>query len=319
MTAPTILDEAYHAIRGYRELTAAIEVVTARSAALRVAAGPDVAGEAKASVLAGDGVPDDLGARLLDAERVLRGRVLEADFLGRRVSRDVATGLLGELLYERDERVRVHADDGLAVLRAELADVLAAAADADATLGGAGDADAAVAAGAKQAAAWGDLSVLVGRYDALRTAQHRLVAAALSQDTPAVWATINDAGLLANLIALAPEWIARVEGVEPAPAAPPWPAPAQTRGAGHWPTTDRRAYLRWLTSGLGEPWLPTIAELKHKQEAMREAAAAPPPTPAEQAAHQRNVARDTRQAASDAAAASANRVRVSAGIDDWNS
>ncbi|MDQ3430760.1 MAG: hypothetical protein M3467_00755, partial [Actinomycetota bacterium] len=97
----TILEEAYHAIRGYRELTAAVEVVTARSAALRVAAGHDVAGEGKASVLAGDGVPDDLGARLLDAERVLRGRVLEADFLGRRVSRDVATGLLGELLYER--------------------------------------------------------------------------------------------------------------------------------------------------------------------------------------------------------------------------
>ncbi len=52
---------------------------------------------------------------------------------------------------------------------------------------------------------------------------------------------------------------------------------------------------------------------------MRKAAAAPPPTPAEWAAHQRNVARDTRQAAADAAAASTNRVRVAAGIDDWNS
>lgn len=256
--ANPLLGRALDAIPGYAEHRAALNTVTDHLTALRNAppgdVDTDVLDAARDRILAGEAVPDDLGSRLVDVDRAAEIRKREGGAL---------TWLRQRLIYQRDELVRQAGDPAFAALRDELDQVLDAVRAADRTLGPAATAEAAVRAGSRQVDAWRTLLALTDRYDEIRVAQRVLTTAALGDGYQAR-VLIEDAGLTSNLIPDVDYSLTR--------ALAPWPEPTPARDGQHWPTTDRPAYLRWLTFSDAGPWLPTVAEAQAKRDEKRQQA-----------------------------------------------
>jgi hypothetical protein len=275
----TILAEALNAIPGHAELTDAIANVEAHTRTLATAAVPDAAAitnEVYAAVVTGEQVPDDLGARLVAAEEDQRRRQAAARMLGVRAG-TARHGLIGRLLNERDELVRRHTDDALAVVRDALADVIDATIEADHALGPVSSAEQALAAGTEAGAAWRDLAEQVRRYDELRSAQTEILVSA-RHERARVRPDLEDAGIHRDAHLIDPRWQARVAGEEPVPddavlaARAPWPSPLPTRGAGPWPTNDKPSFLRWIAvTDAVRPWVPTRSQLASQLAALEAA------------------------------------------------
>jgi hypothetical protein len=285
-TAPTsLLAQALDAVPGHRRLSDAIQAAEQHAATLPPPpADPaaEIANEVRAELLAGRPIPDSIGAQLVAAENEQRQRQAAATLLGVRFG-GRGSGIIGQLVAERDQLVRSHADDALAHLAGELTAVLDRVTEADRILGPVRTVEQALAADAEVGSAWRVLSEAVAAYDAIRVAQAEVLVAG-GVERGRVRPTLEDAGIHRDADTVDPRWQSRIEGEEPTPndavlaARSPWPAALATRGAGWWPTTDRASYLRWLGSGPARPWVPTRSQLARQlaklEAAVTDAAAA---------------------------------------------
>jgi hypothetical protein len=293
----TVLARAYAAIPNFTELSAAIDRLRDHATILAsptVPTADQVADEVRAVVVAGQPIPDNIGARVVAAEDDQRHRQAEAALIGFQAGSQ-RTGVVGRLAHERDALIRQHADDVLKFLSAELDQIIDQVADADRALGGVRTAEQAVRAGAEQSATWSQLSDLVTDYDALRAAQQQVLVLA-GGEVARVCADLEAGGYVKNSITIDPYWTCRIAGeLETTPdaeivARSPWPSPRLTRGSAHWPTTDKPSYIRWLATGPAQAWVPTRPALRRALErlatAEREAAAerARPSGPSEERA-----------------------------------
>lgn len=271
MTDQTLMNRALAAIPGHSDLidqSARLDtyIKTRRKATQTQDVRAALIDEISAALAAGEDPPADVGDRLAAAEVADRGRALEGDLLGSvsSITRAGARGLAGKLRHDREQLVARHTEPALAVLDADLRDVLDAVSAADATLGGIttaqGAVDAAVAGDMGPTAAWRDLTALIAQYDDIRAAQLSLYSDALGgrrQEAAALM--YSGAATIANCAEVDPEWEARL-GAAPTAGPPPGPAHATSLAdKAWWPTTDRSAYLRWLAAGPPEPWVPPVA------------------------------------------------------------
>jgi hypothetical protein len=294
-----IMARALDAVPRYAQLTAALDALAAHVDTLTPPTSDpaaDLAAEVRDAVIEGRPIPDDLGRRIIEAEEDTRRRRAEGALIG--VTFGVGgSGLAGQLLHERDQAVHQHVDAALRVLADELTRIVAAVAEVDQTLGTIATVDAAVAAGDRQAAAWRTLGEAVNAYDALRSAQAEILRRA-GGDLAQVRRDLEDGGYHRSALDVDPLWQAKLDGTletehgvisqEVSVARAPWPAARPSRGSGHWPTTDRPAYLRWIAVGPAQPWVPSRRELRMQlddlEAAVRDAAAArakPPGPPVE--------------------------------------
>ena len=165
-----LLELARARIAGLAEVEAALDEVERRLTAAHATPRPehDAADDALPDVLAGRGIPDDLGERLLVIRQANEGAAATVLALQR----------LRDQLWQRQRDVQVtHADDALAVLRGELSALLASARPVLAELGDADDAQAAVTA--DRVDQWREATELAARYAELRRAQMVVASAAL--------------------------------------------------------------------------------------------------------------------------------------------
>lgn len=300
-----LLHRALAAIPEYDSLGQAIETLERRAAELAEAAKADahpeeLRAEVRADVVAGNPVPANVGDRLIEAEQRQRARTHELQLVGQRYGR-TGSGLIGELIGQRQELPRHESAPAFDVLRAELDEILDAVHRVDAALASVVTQDEALRAGADQAA-WHELLGLVDRYDALRRAQYDLTVQAMGgpQTGQQVRHLLEDAGYLANLDKIDPAW--RYYQTPPPPAEPggrpfaaqppadwivlrdsPWPAAKLTRDNGPWPTESPEAYLRWLVTDDPQPWLPDVDQLHQRYAEMT----APPQAPSDDGDHDR--------------------------------
>jgi len=165
-----LLELARARITGLAGAEAALAEVERRLTAAHATPRPehDAADDALPDVLAGRGIPDDIGHRLLV---IRQGNEAAAASV-------LALQRLRDQLWQRQRDVQVtHADDALAVLRDELNTLLASARPLLARLGGVNDADDAIAA--DQVQPWRQAVAMAARYAELRQAQMVIVSAAL--------------------------------------------------------------------------------------------------------------------------------------------
>ena len=165
-----LLELARARITGLAGAEAALAEVERRLTAAHATPRPehDAADDALPDVLAGRGIPDDIGHRLLVIRQANEAAAASVLALQR----------LRDQLWQRQRDVQVtHADDALAVLRDELNTLLASARPLLARLGGVNDADDAIAA--DQVQPWRQAVAMAARYAELRQAQMVIVSAAL--------------------------------------------------------------------------------------------------------------------------------------------
>jgi hypothetical protein len=278
-----VLRRSLSAIPDYDLLSDAIEAVESHVATLPIPQtdpAAAIAAEVRDAVVAGKPVPDNIGARIVAADDAARARRAEARLIGVRAG-PRGHGIVGRLMAERDQLVRSHADDALGFLADQLTDVLDAVREADQALGGIRTVEQALAATAEQGAAWRVLAEQVRRYGELRSAQTEILVAA-GHERPRVRPDVEDGGLIRDVHTVDPRWQSRIAGEEQVPdavlaARSAWPSPRPTRGAGHWPTSDKPGYLRWLATGPARPWVPGRRQLAAQLDRLaadeREAAA----------------------------------------------
>jgi hypothetical protein len=273
------LARALSAVPDYDRLTGALAAIDAHRPSLAPPASDpttDLEAEVRDAILDGKPPPADLGARLVAAEDAQRHRTAAATFLGVRVA-GRGTGLYGVLMIERDEALRRHADDALAVLADELAAILDDVRGADSVLGPIASAEQAVQAGAEAGAAWRTLTDAVARYDELRAAQQQVLVAA-GHEVARIRSDLEDGGYHRDASTIDPRWRARIDGTEHEftaaayAARSGWPAALPTQGAGPWPSRDRPSYLRWLsTTADVRPWVPDRRQLAAQLDALNAA------------------------------------------------
>jgi len=165
-----LLELARARITGLAEVETALDEVETRLTVAHATPRPehDAADDALPDVLAGRGIPDDLGERLLVIRQANEAAAATVLALQR----------LRDRLWQRQRDVQVtHADDALAVLRVELSALLASARPLLAELGGVNDADDAIAG--DQVQPWRQAVAMAARYAELRQAQMVIVSAAL--------------------------------------------------------------------------------------------------------------------------------------------
>jgi len=202
-----LLERAEAAIPGLAEAKEALRRVRERIAApidrgpsAGVLAPGSVLSRAAAAIVAGAAIADDLGLQVLAAEHVEQERAaqhaalqqIRAD-LERRVQSARASGT----------------DQALAVVRAELEDVLARTREVDGALGAVRTPEAAMAAGPAAVARWQELLDLVGRLDTLRAAQLSLVTPELGGGGQLTEDHFRLGGMFRNIFDLTPELQAR--------------------------------------------------------------------------------------------------------------
>jgi len=166
-----LLEKARSAMRGLHAVETGLADVTTRLRQARATVRPEeaVLDVALDAVLAGDPVPDDVGAQVLKIRRSNEMAFASAGILG-----PLERGLRERLLAVHRER----ADDALQVLAVELRTLLAEAAPVLGQLDGVNDADDAIAADRVQP--WRQAVAMAARYAELRQAQRILVSAAVT-------------------------------------------------------------------------------------------------------------------------------------------
>ena len=254
-------DEALAAIPRYLELNQA----QARAQTLLASARAGITAQPHLEVL--QGVYRDLVAgEHVDLDDLVRELTARAQSLA--AAQQAAQGIgqvLDQLKADTAEAIARGVDAGLEVLARHLAAVIDQVRELDKDLGPITTADEAIAA--DQTQAWRELILAIDRYDEIRTAQLHLVAA-VTRGSAASMPMLNTAGLLRDGLGVWPPLRARAGEDNPRAA---WPAPVWqfTNAAGgvthapevwRWPSEDRPAYLRWVTTTT-EPWLPTYTEL----------------------------------------------------------
>lgn len=256
-----LTQRVYAAIPDYDRYGLAIERLEklSKTPPPKVAGRDAILDEVRQSVLAGEPIPDDLGQRLLDADRAGDAHRAAIEALGWKRAR-TGTGLLGELINERAELVRTHLDTAFSVLRDELDEIITAVADIDRALGRVRSAEDVVRA-PQHLDAWHALSTLVDRYHELRVAQADFYMNHSGTYAPSD--LMVNAGCVKNILALDAGWLNRTRS-DPsrmrAGISAVWPSPVhrdEMSSPWCWPTNDRPAYLRWLATSDAEPWLPT--------------------------------------------------------------
>ena len=282
-TAPTaaatadrrpLLDQARAAIPDHDRLVDLAAELDDRIRRARASAPPtdhDLIGEVAASVVdGGDPVPADLGARVVAAARRRTEHVAAIAALTR--LRDHARMRLAEV--RRDG-----ADVALDTLRAELAEIVAAARPLVEQLDSIPNADAAIASGA--APEWGTLVELARQYRHVRSAQLVVVADVL---VPADVARPGGGGVPAHVrqlvdvhgtIANARDRI-DVDHIKRGPSDLRRDATVVEHPP--WSTADPIHDLRYVCRPEAQPWVPTVAELLGERDRRPELAAEPPAT-----------------------------------------
>lgn len=274
----TLLERAWAAVPELAALDAVLPELRARHRAtltMPVPGDADVVSAMLDELAAGAPVPDRFGDRLVEARAARDAAAAE---------RAAIEGVLRAHSARRRRAQHDGADEALAVVGDELADIVTAARPVFAELDGIGSADAAIAAGAKTPDAWRQAVDLASRRHEVREAQLAIVSAALhpvdepARPSQAITALVERYGLL--------------RGVETFPlTAAERPRPVMTvrqvggriqevsqseraeRPAGAFPTGDLLEDLRIEATGDVEPWVPSIGELRDAERAAVAAAA----------------------------------------------
>lgn len=174
----SIIDRAFAALPGYAAARAAERVLdeqlrgllsTGNLQAIQASTQRELVVELAEAVLAGRGLPEDLAARAYEAS-LLPQRTAAA--------MEVVVALREELRHRRDVAAREGVDAALALLREELAELVAQAAPVLAALGGVRTAEEALASGDAAVEALKAARGLAGRYGQLRGAQAQVMVAA---------------------------------------------------------------------------------------------------------------------------------------------
>jgi hypothetical protein len=161
----------------------------------------------------------------------------------------------------------------LEYLNMELARVIEVVRECDAALGSVANADHAIRAG--QSNRWAVLNAAVADYDAIRAGQNEVYLKTGGGTDSNIPQFVRTSGLLADAIDKDGYWTARRrnssqqsprtfanekawdEWLRAIPMTNAWPAVQE----GHWPTSDKHAYLRWIATN-ATPWVPSLAVLK---------------------------------------------------------
>jgi hypothetical protein len=229
--------------------------------------------EARKAMVAPQGVA---GLRAEITELVLSGESVPPDLVdrvGEAMAAETAFNRAGMLLtevsqgvgdVERQMRARA-AHAGLRYLHGRVEEIVDAAREAAAVLGGADSAEAALRAGGPQTDAWRSLVDLSDQYRNVRDAQRVMLLAlqAVTSDIPGVGAeTLAVIGEIREYRTLWPAWRDKtgrssVSGAVVNPAQfPPWPH--EKDGS---PTRDP-AFLLWAAGFEENPlWVPSVAEM----------------------------------------------------------
>lgn len=222
--------------------------------------------QAHSTVLRGEEVPSDLGARLIAARRADE----EAD------ARMIAVRNLHERLEGELVEAEVSNTNKLLTALGQIHEELLTEASSLLTvLGTARTADAVISAGADAIEAWNELDRLAGKYDQLRDAQWTVVRNGWSRFGGSITMTTSGVGLHMVIANSAAIW----SGDSQSP--PPWPH--DRHRAGDMPAADR-TFLLWAAANPEHVWLPTIPELlgsMAEQKTQREAASVKQRDPAE--------------------------------------
>lgn len=264
----------------------ALAVVKAAAADLhaKVRIDSDVIDDAVDNLLAGNSVPDDIGARLFDVRRHNETLQLQHDGLAK------VEGRLRERLRSSQTR---DADHGLKVLAASLEELLVEARPAVEATRGIDSADAALTAGRGEE--WLTVRRLAARHAELREAQAALVGAALfpsDRGTSTVVPRearrlVSGHGTVRDFDELFPAGLPGLEAAQPvgggarivngrlvttavtseAVDAPPWLA------------GDAISALRYMAAPDSKPWVPMIGELTAARDAADARRAGPRPEP----------------------------------------
>lgn len=283
----TLLDTARAAIPGQAALERALTAVKEREESFVIRPEADLHDEALAAVLAGDPVPDDLGARIAAVREANVAVALE---------RTALQQIRGSL---HDRRRRAHvdgADHALGFLADTLDQLLTDARPAFEVLGSITSAEEVIDTGSEAVTAWSTAGTLADQYVELRTAQAVVVSAAIAPPdqvstvvTTAGKATrrlVSTFGTVRNFAALYPD----LDGFDPADDDAPVGV-TSTRiqdglvveagssshpiGTVPWLTDDPLTALRSMLVPEVEPWVPTIDELTTiRDEALDRRAAA---------------------------------------------
>jgi hypothetical protein len=197
--------------------------------------------------------------------------------------------LADALMTRRDQSIAPNITNAvetqaLDYLRAELARVLEVARECDTALGSVTSASDAIRAG--QSNRWAVLDDAVADYDAIRAGQVEVYSKTSGGNDSNVPHFFRTVGLLADAIDKDGFWIARRrhssqqsprtfaaekawdEWLRTVPAVDVWPRVEE----GHWPTSDKHAYLRWIATN-ATPWVPSLAALKAAHAAANTATA----------------------------------------------
>lgn len=165
----SLLDTARAAIPGQAAIERALAAVKEREESFVIRGEADLHAETLAAMLAGEPVPDDLGARIAAVRQAN-----QADALERAALQQTRTAL-----HERRRQANVDgADHALGVLAETLSRLLTDARPPIKVLGSIATAEEAIAAGSEAVAAWSTAHALGDRYAELRNAQAIIVSAA---------------------------------------------------------------------------------------------------------------------------------------------
>ena len=171
-----VLERALSAIEGRDGIADAIQELKRRRASLRRPGANQLVGdlfnEIRDAALAGEPLPDGLGARILADEQDIVARDREMVLL---------ENVVHDLEHEFEQMVRTHNDQAIAFLNAEHDELLAEVRALDGVLGSVASVEAAVKDPA-HAAAWSQLGACRRRYDELRAAQLHLLRKASGDD-----------------------------------------------------------------------------------------------------------------------------------------
>lgn len=237
MTAP--MPDVWDGVTEVAALTAAIGKAQSAHAATsgRAFSSAQHAADLAEHLAAGGDIPAALGARLYDDVHAVEAAGLARQALW--TAQDILKGQLADVKQQ-------HADTALAVLAAELRQVVAEVRGLEPQLCNVSTADEAIATG--RADDWSRLVACAARHGEIRGEQHRVLIAA-GVDRAAVAPLIAKAGRIANALDVEPlrTRIATGETV-------PDPAPAYGGAS--------TAYVRWLASPRVEAWVPALDQLR---------------------------------------------------------